>query len=240
MKNNKIIIIILLIIIIILLYLLILKLGNIENNAPNTPTGNIDIFEINTDLNNNSKEEKENKTDDKNNIEQKNNKESITQEKKQQEIQAEIFNTDKSELDTDLIVEDDDSIWSERELRIFSNPAYEYQKIIAPGSSNSYTFVVRNNNTFDITVDIIMTEENPSNVNMKYKLRNQGNYIVGNNNKYEDVEKLNIKNITIPAKNQKSYILDWKWVDSENDTNAGIDINNIYKLKIKVELVSTN
>ena len=151
-----------------------------------------------------------------------------------------VFNSDKSRPEIGLVVEDNDAVWGNRELRIFSNPAYEYDSIIAPGSSNSYTFVIRNNNTFDIVVNVVMTEENPSGANMKYKLRSQGTYLVGNDKNYEDVSKLNIGEIVLPANSQKSFILDWKWVDSDKDTDSGVSIDNIYKLILNVGIKVEN
>ena len=144
------------------------------------------------------------------------------------------LNDDKNNPNKGLIVEDKHAVWSNKELRIFSNPAYEYKDIIAPGSKNSYAFVIRNNNAFDVVVDIIMTEENPYNVNMKYKLKHLGNYLVGTSTKYDDVSKLKVEHVVIKSQESKSYILDWKWEHSNNDTEVGTSIGAKYKLNIKI------
>ena len=142
-----------------------------------------------------------------------------------------------SEEDNNLTVFDKEKVWDNNFLRIFSNPAYEYQSKIAPGSENSYAFVIRNNNDFDVIVDITGEEVNPYNINMKYKLKHQGNYILGNGNNYVNAKDLKVTSVHIKAHDQKSYILDWKWVDSINDTEIGFDVNSNYKLKMSVKAV---
>lgn len=205
--KRKLVIILLIIIILFLLYFLIHKFGNINNHGL-TPTGNVDIFDIGCNCN-------------------------CCQDNKEKEVFNEN-DINKSKIEG-LIVYDDYKIWDNKELRIFANPAYEYEKKIAPGSYNSYAFVIRNNNSFDVVVDINFIEDNPKNINLQYKLRNKGNYLIGSNDNYT---KLNgnkkITNIKLPAKSQLAYILDWKWVDSNNDTEIGFDITSKYKLSILI------
>jgi len=214
-KGNKAqFIILLLIMILILLYLLIQNFGYIENQPTLVPTGNIDFFEIDcTCCTDNDKSVFKDDSDD--------------------------INKNKLELNDnnnskDLVVFDNYKIWDNKELRIFSNPAYEYESIIAPGSYNSYTFVIRNNNNFDVVIDITFEEENDKNINMNYKLKNNGNYLIGSEDNYETIKNKKITQIKLPAKSQKSYILDWKWIDSENDTQIGFDMNSTYKLSISI------
>lgn len=213
-KNIKknVVIILLIIIIIILLYLLIRNFGHIVHRGLKVPTGNVDIFEIDCGCDKCKNTEDVFKEDDKS-------------------------DTDKNKLEDspkDIVVFDDYKIWDNKKLRIFSNPAYEYESIIAPGSENSYAFVIRNNNNFDVTVDISFEETNDKNVNMQYKLRNNGNYLIGTNNNYIPIKDKKLTGIKLPAHSFKSYILDWKWIDSENDTQIGFDITSDYKLSIMV------
>ena len=105
---------------------------------------------------------------------------------------------------------------------------------IAPGSQNSYTFIIRNNNSFDVVVDIDFIEENEKNINMNYKLRSKGKYLFGNATDYAKFNNFRLEKVTIPAKSQIPYILDWKWVDSDNDTIIGFDYGSNYKLSIKI------
>lgn len=221
-KNIKknIIIIILIIIILILLYLLIRNFGHIENNGPKVPTGNVDIFEIDCSCGICEKTDDVFKEDD-------NNEQNGTNKNQSNNNRNKLTNED-------IVVFDDDKTWDNKDLRIFSNPAFEYQNIIAPGSENSYEFVIKNKNNFDVTIDISFEEVNDKNINMQYKLRNNGNYLLGSENNYETIKDKKITNIKLSAKSQKKYILDWKWIDSHNDTEIGLDVTSNYKLSIKI------
>ena len=240
-KNEKKInntIIVLFIIILILLYLLIQKFGYIQHYTPSVPTGNVDIFEIDCPCCNDvdkieeKKESKEEKSSTKSTSKLKKNNKSVFKEINDNND----INKDKVEDSEtkDFVVYDNYKIWDNKELRIFSNPAYEFENIIAPGSSNSYAFVIRNNNDFDIIVDIIFEEINESHINMNYKLTNNSAYLLGTKDNYESITNKRISNINIPAKNQKSYILYWKWIDSDNDTEVGFNNTSNYKLSISI------
>ena len=209
-RRKNLIIIALIIIILLLLYFLIRHFGNINHRGLGVPTGNVDIFEIGCSCNCCDKD---------------------------------VFkenDINKSKIE-DIIVYDKYKVWDNKELRIFANPAYEYESKIAPGSYNSYTFVIRNNNDFDVTIDITFVEENPKDINLQYKLSNKGKYIIGNKNDYVSLNgSKTINQIKLPAKSQLSYILDWKWVDSDNDTEIGFDITSNYKLSITVGAIYEN
>lgn len=192
------------ILLIFLIYLLIHQFGLINDKKNKVPTGNVDIIDIDGD----------NITDDIN--ENPNN------------------NIDKNKLDNNFIVEDNYTIWSNKRLRIFSNQAYEYFSKIAPGVSNSYDFVIKNNNDFPVLVDISMKEVNPYSINMEYKLRSENSFLAGSSFKYVSVKKLSQKNIYLKAHSSKLYSLDWKWIDSDNDTEIGEAVDANYKLLVYV------
>lgn len=233
-ENNKkrIICVFVLFLIAVLLYILFRSFGYIENKEVLIPTGNVDIFEIGCACccKANSKKEPENATvpnthyDNSNNVEE----------------PVDISSDECSEPDEkirdlgDVIVYDDYKVWDNKELRIFSNPAYEYRHIIAPGSLNSYAFIIRNNNDYDIVVDILFNEVNDKNINMQYKLKNEGNYLIGSASGYDTLRGKKIENVELPAESYKSYVLDWKWVDSSNDTVIGFDASSFYKLTITI------
>lgn len=192
------------ILLIFLIYLLIHQFGLINDKKNKVPTGNVDIIDINDD----------NITNDIN--ENPNN------------------NIDKNKLDNNFIVKDNYTIWSNKRLRIFSNQAYEYFSKIAPGVSNSYDFVIKNNNDFPVLVDISMKEVNPYSINMEYKLRSENFFLAGSSFKYVSVKKLSQKNIYLKAHSSKLYSLDWKWIDSDNDTEIGEAVDANYKLLVYV------
>jgi len=220
--TNRTYYVVLLLIILILLYLLIRNFGYIENGPFFTPANNADIFEIEFNCCGDDdkavfKEVSKNNTN-KNELEQNNNDEP----------------EENIEKIKDIFVSDDYKIWDNKELKIFSNPQYEYKNIVAPASYNSYAFVIRNNNDFDVVVDIMFEETNTKNINMNYKLKSNGIYLIGAENRYDTLKNKRINGIILSAKSQNSYVLDWKWIDSENDTQIGIDSNSIYKLSIQI------
>lgn len=192
------------ILLIFLIYLLIHQFGLINDKKNKVSTGNVDIIDIDGD----------NITNDIN--ENPNN------------------NIDKNKLDNNFIVKDNYTIWSNKRLRIFSNQAYEYVSKIAPGVSNSYDFVIKNNNDFPVLVDISMKEVNPYSINMEYKLRSENSFLAGSSFKYVSVKELSQKNIYLKAHSSKLYSLDWKWIDSDNDTEIGEAVNANYKLLVYV------
>lgn len=205
------------VLLVIIIYLLILDFGKIRNHDLLTPTGNVDIFDIDCNC-----------TDKENDCTSPSDVPAF----QEQDVQG---NVNENKFDENsLIVSDNYTAWGEEKLRIFSNPTYEYTSKIAPGSQNSYMFVVRNNNDFDIVVDFSMIEKNTYGVNMKYKLKSRGKFLVGSDTTYEDVSKLQLTGITIGAHESVPYLLDWKWIDSANDTEIGESIAANYQLTIHI------
>ena len=92
---------------------------------------------------------------------------------------------------TEVIVKDTKTWQSQNQLRIFSNPAYQMEPKIAPESSNTYEFIVRNNTSYDVAYKIDFIEENNNNINMKYRLKRGNTYVVGNDStwvRYNDLD----------------------------------------------------
>lgn len=217
----------------IIVYLLILNLGYIVNKVSSVPTGKTDIINIDTIQKNpkiqeNITEKLEKKTE-------KNTEENTVTNNNVDKNKSNNISDDRDNFE----VSDDNSEWNNKTIKIFSNPVYEFKSKIAPGSSNSYSFALKNNNDFDVVVDFNIIEENPYNINMKYRLKQSGKYIMGNILQYVDTNKLNMQGIKLKAKETKNYILEWKWIDSENDTKIGETMDSNYKLTIKVKAKSS-
>lgn len=250
--SNKIVNIVIVASIFVLLCFLVNHTGKIENHTE-VLTGNIDIFEINCDccktpsgssqddsrVSNTGADNQAADVDEGNNYGAK-----VPEDKPSDGPDGKDDGGDSGDDDpvvfTDVIAYDDYAIWDKQDLRIFANPMYDYKSIIAPGSSNSYAFAVRNNNDFSVVVDIMFEEVNPKNINMMYKLQNNGNYIFGFEASYQDIVGHKITNINIPAKSEESYLLDWKWIDSNNDTSIGFDTSAFYKLSIIIGIQNEN
>lgn len=122
----------------------------------------------------------------------------------------------------EVIIYDKDIVWKkENELKIFENPLYDNESIIAPESSNTYKFIIKNDTDFDIESSLSFNELNPYEINMMYRLRTENGYIIGNENEWVRVEDLNIDKIAITKGKKETYYLEWKWFESDSDTKAG-------------------
>lgn len=120
------------------------------------------------------------------------------------------------------------------DLDIFKNPEFNNQKIIAPKSKGRYNFTIKNLAKNNISYNIMMTEENKWNINLKYKLKQDNIYIVGNQDTWVDIDDLNVKDLISTDNSEHLYTLEWYWEDAENDTEIGTTPNVNYKLKINV------
>ena len=140
--------------------------------------------------------------------------------------------------DGGLVVSDNEITWNgQTDAKIFTNSMYEFDDKIAPESFNTYQFVVKNGTNYKIKYNISFIEDNPYNINMKYKLKKNETYLIDH---YVSVSELNVSNILLNLSNNDTYYLEWKWISSDNDTEIGKNPNSYYNLKIKVEAESTN
>lgn len=141
--------------------------------------------------------------------------------------------------DENFYVDDSDVKWSdETDLNIFTDSMYGKNGKVAPESSNTYKFVVNNNTRYNLKYKISFTEENQHNINIKYKLKKNGSYIVDHYVSYNEINK---SDLLLNSNSKDTYLLEWKWVSNDNDTDIGINAreNDVkYKLKIKVEAES--
>ena len=144
---------------------------------------------------------------------------------------------DEEEITGEFYVDDSNVRWSdETELKIFVDSLYNVPGKIAPESSNTYKFVLHNKTSYNLKYNISFIETNPYNMNMKYKLKKNGSYIVSN---YVSYDQLNLTGALLNSKENDTFDLEWKWVSSDNDTAAGKAEAN-YKLKINVEAESVD
>ena len=228
MENNKekkdrkrivdLLIKIILIVIIILLLIHNCVLNKLNDDLENNPipSGNVDIIEIKCD------KEDICHVDD--------NATSVNGE----------GNDEASPLDIGgkVIVYDNEITWNgETEAKIFSNSMYEIQDVIAPESSNTYQFVVKNGTIYNIKYNINFIENNPYEINMKYRLKKNDTYIT---NDYVSANELEILEMNLESGKNDTYYLEWKWFSSENDTKVGKALNADYGLKIEIKAESTN
>jgi hypothetical protein len=123
-------------------------------------------------------------------------------------------------------------------LNIFANPMYDMEPKIAPESSNTYEFVVRNNTNYNLVYEMQFIETNDYNINMKYRLKKGNTYVAGDENTWVKANEINISNLKLDSSNKETYYLDWKWFSSDNDTEIGKQKNVGYKLDITIKAES--
>jgi hypothetical protein len=214
-KNKIIDWIVKIILIIIIIILLIHNCVLIKNRRlKQEPTGNVDIIEITCNKDDVCKKDPE----------------------KQNNDNTKPVSGDVEEPETGLIVKDKQITWKgETQAKIFTNSMYKFKDVIAPESSNTYQFIVKNATEYNLKYKIDFVEENPYNVNMKFKLKKNDTYII---DEYVSASELNISDMLLNVKENDTYYLEWKWISSSNDTEVGeIAANYGLKIDIKAESV---
>ena len=234
--------------IILIIIIIILLIRNCELSKQNnikTPTGNVEIIDINcdsntyceieSDINNTNTNERQNNTTNKNSNNTDSNKEqNPNTDTKPEEAEPE----QPFEYDDKLTVYDKKITWDGvTEAKIFSNSMYVKEGKIAPESSNTYQFIVRNGTKYNLNYKIKFIETNPYNINMKYKLKKNNEYIIS---EYVSASELNLSDIILSSAKSDTFYLEWKWISSNNDTEIGESQNVNYGLKIEVEAESIN
>lgn len=136
----------------------------------------------------------------------------------------------------DILVYDEEVVYTmDTPLNIFTHSVSHINgNKIAPGTENIYNFYIKNTNNFDIIYNLYITEENNYNINMKYRLKYKGEYIVGNENGYVSAQELSQTNIELARNKLDEYALEWKWIESDNDTEVGRNLEANYKLNLKI------
>lgn len=206
------------------------KTNNNENVVEDNNTRNQNVIDDNT-INQNKVEENETTSNDvniNNNISDNFTTESVTE----QELKdIKIIQIPRS--DEQAKKEDFNDLAS---LDIFEIVKYLDEKLIYPGITGEYKFNIENYTLKNISYKLTFAIENPKNVNILFKLKRNGTYIVGNENEYVTYDKLSQEELKLKAKTGDTYALEWKWVEAtnDNDTTSKIDRAN-YKVDIKGE-----
>ena len=221
MKENRnermFLIIIILLIIIIFILLFFSKFGKVEEKYL-TPTGNVDVFDIDI------------------NCKCKDNETCIITDNDGNEIIIPTFNEsiDKNVIGTVFVDDNNGNYIYQQKLNIFNNAVYEYTNKIAPGVSNTYYFVVHNSTNTELKYYLEMYESSEYKINLKYRLKRNNEYVIGNDNTWVTSSELKTEFSKFSSGSSDNYTLDWKWFDDdENDTIAGKNMTSEYKLNIR-------
>lgn len=250
-----------LLIIILILLSFYINFGKIEEPSY-IPTGNVDVFDIDISCicdNNSNKDKVKNTgssitgncvTTDKNGnkivIPKYNKKKKKSSTPDEKNIPDEESNPDEKPIpdedddyDGEVYVDDIDGNYVyHQNLRIFNNSAFKYKNKIAPGTSNVYNFTVHNSSKMNVKYNIEMEEETSYNLKLKYRLKRNDSYIIGNNTSWVNAEQLITEFNRLNSKTSDKYSLDWKWEYEEGkdvqDTNIGENMDDAYKLSISI------
>ena len=242
-KREKIVIVILVAVIILLLLhnCTLVK----KKHKDKVPSGNVNIIEImceddnKCNIDNNDIDNNKNATsnDDNKNTTDNGTNRTSTNKETSNDTKATGGVVDDKEVDTGIEIVDHQLKWSDvTPLKIFTDSVYQLEDKIAPESSNTYQFVVKNSTRYNLKYDISFIETNPYHINMKYKLKKNDTYLVDH---YVSYDELNIQNQLLNSKANDTYYLEWRWVSSDADNEAG-EHSAEYSLKIEVKAESTN
>ncbi len=148
--------------------------------------------------------------------------------------------TDTTVDDDGIVYVDDANGWYvyQNNLHIFENAAFEYTNKIAPGVSNSYDFRVHNETKKAVNYSIVFEETSEYAINMRYRLKRGGTYIIGDDDTWVSASELTSAMRYLSSNGIDNYTLDWEWpyeggVDNA-DTEAGEKMTSEYNLGIKI------
>lgn len=100
-------------------------------------------------------------------------------------------------------------------IDIFNNEKYDGRKIIAPRSKGSAKFGVKNVSNGDIIYDVGFTDQSNYLVNMKYKLKIDNIYIVGDKDHYVTLDQMKVNDITVINGSNNVFTIEWYWEDDD-------------------------
>ena len=214
--------------------------GEKYDDKKSIPTGNVQIIEINCDKNEcivPSIVPKDDNPDNSVTNNDNDNSGNVINPSKDNTISVDNQNNNEDD-EPKLVVRDSEITWNGSvEAKIFKNSMYETGDFIAPEMSNTYQFIVKNGTEYTLKYNMSFLENNPYNINMKYKLKKNDSYIVDH---YVSFSELNISDFILNSKSNDTYYLEWKWISSDNDTEIGKTPDVNYSLKILVEAESSN
>ena len=236
-KIDKKVIIIILLLVLVAFLIYKLKIGEIDYYQNPVPTGNVDVFDIGlqccwcNDDDDNPVPGVPDLVPDKGN--NKGNGEG-TKPIVNPDLPIYDEETDAHEIDKIFVDDKNGDYIYQQNLEIFNNATYEYTNKIAPGVSNTYQFVVHNSSDQNLNYYVEMYEITEYKVNLKYRLKKNGEYVVGSSSHWVSASDLKTAMARINSGVSDKYTLDWKWFDDDvNDTIAGKSMTDTYKLNIR-------
>ena len=143
----------------------------------------------------------------------------------------------KIEDSEEIIIEDKNGNYLyQRELDIFNNSMLNNK--IAPGISNTYDFKVLNQSNSDVKYLIKMNNVSNYNINIKYRLKRNKKYIIGNKNEWVTENELTTAYNKLKKGKSDKYSLDWKWFELDNYVGENIISKYIFKINFRFEKIN--
>lgn len=121
-------------------------------------------------------------------------------------------------------------------LTIFDKVKYNGEPSIYPSINDIYDFEVKNTMASNIICEVSFDEQNIEELPIKYRLKENGKYIKGNENTYVSYNELKFER-QMKAEEQNKYELEWKWLEGENDNIYG-DVNKTITYQLKLTVIA--
>ena len=126
--------------------------------------------------------------------------------------------------------------YSNENINLFKRVNGNGEKVIFPGDTGDYEFVLKNTNNVPVLYSLKISENNKDNINVKYRLKLNNVYVIGDEHTYESVEKLDLNDIKILENAKSLYTLEWKWEEADND--AELIKNGLATYRIYIDIYS--
>ena len=233
---NKVLLFVVFILIIIIILLLLRGCSKKEEKTANK--GNINVFELKCETDCNCPKCKDDDNKDKDNNKKSDSSSNNNSNSKDNTQPASKETDDDSQEELTIEVFDKDKTWDKNaELKLFEDSAYVVKGKIAPESTGTYQFVIKNSTSFNVKYNIEFNETNSYNINMKYKLKKNNEYVVSDWVTYSTLKQ---EAIRLNSKSSDTYYLEWKWFESSNDSSIGSNPSSKYGLSIDISSVQVN
>ena len=251
---NKILLFIVAVLVIVIILLLLR--GCSKKDTGTDSKGNINVFELKCEIdcncpkcknddkdkennkNNNSNEKSNPKDNSKNSKDNSKNSKDNSKNSKDNSKPASKEIDDEPQEEVNIRVFDQNKTWNENtSLKLFEDSAYVVKGKIAPESSGTYQFVIKNSTSFNVKYSIEFEEKNNYNINMKYKLKKNNEYVISD---WVDYSTLKQKSIKLNSKSSDTYYLEWKWFEGSSDNSIGSNPSSKYGLSIDIRAVQVN
>ena len=149
----------------------------------------------------------------------------------------EVSNNPENNITIIKVTDKDTELTKDTELDIFVNEKFNGEKKIAPRSKGTYKFYVENVTDGNITYNMKFSDEMKHLINMKYRLKIDNVYIRGDENKYINIDELNVEDIIVLKDSINIFTLEWYWADDDSkDTLVGSQkTDEYYTLNLEID-----